>query len=298
MGVVFLMPFIGRWKLGHWFNLGWIGALMAGVGLLTYLAVSEDRRNPDYLAAVEQADRDAARVKALAGAPTGIPVAGAVQLLRTDPKTMGPKLFARNCASCHRYDGHDGTGVAAIDPQSAPDLKGVGSRAWLEGLLDPDRIATTNYFGGTKFANGKMARFVTRDVADFSPEQRDQLSRVIVALSAEAGLKSQSDLDARDAAVIESGRAWMDSEDMRCTECHEFRKENEDASAPVLTGWGGRDWLAGIIANPAHARFYGTRNDRMPAFEQEKILSPEAITLIVDWLRGDWYDPAAPEAAP
>jgi hypothetical protein len=51
---------------------------------------------------------------------------------------------------------------------------------------------------------------------------------------------------------------------MRCTECHQFRKTDEDASAPDLTGYGSREWLIGIINDPTHDRFYGKRNDRMP----------------------------------
>jgi hypothetical protein len=31
----------------------------------------------------------------------------------------------------------------------------------------------------------------------------------------------------------------------------------------------------------------------MPAFGDEKILSPQAVGLLADWLRGEWYRPAA-----
>jgi hypothetical protein len=30
----------------------------------------------------------------------------------------------------------------------------------------------------------------------------------------------------------------------------------------------------------------------MPAFGDEKILDPQAIGLLADWLRGQWYEPA------
>ena len=46
----------------------------------------------------------------------------------------------------------------------------------------------------------------------------------------------------------------------------------------------------GIIANPAHPRFYGKDNDRMPAFGDDKLLTPEQIELVTDWLRGEWYE--------
>jgi mono/diheme cytochrome c family protein len=31
----------------------------------------------------------------------------------------------------------------------------------------------------------------------------------------------------------------------------------------------------------------------MPAFGEEKRLSTQEIGLIVDWIRGEWYQPAA-----
>ena len=139
-----------------------------------------------------------------------------------------------------------------------------------------------------------MVKFVKKDVAGFSLEQKEQLKKVIAALSAEAELKSRRKLEERDAALIVEGRALIASEAMRCTECHQFHKPDEDATAPDLTGYGSRDWLIDFISNPAHARFYSKRNDRMPAFGQDKVLDDQAIGLIADWLRGDWYEPSPP----
>ncbi len=78
---------------------------------------------------------------------------------------------------------------------------------------------------------------------------------------------------------------------MRCTECHQFHKPDEDATAPDLTGYGSREWLLAFISNPAQTRFFGKRNDRMPAFAEDKILDLHAISLLTDWLRSDWYEP-------
>jgi ubiquinol-cytochrome c reductase cytochrome b subunit len=296
--LIFAMPFFGKWRLGHRFNVGLTWTLIAGITLLTWRAIQADRNNPTYVAAVKQARHDAERVKELASGPSGIPSSGAVTLLRADPYTQGPKLFARTCASCHRYEGHDGSGDHPKDPQSASDLKGFASRAWLTGLLDPARVGTTNYFGGTKFADGKMAKFVKKDVAAFSSAQKQQLAKVILAVSAEAQLRSQRNLDQRDAVAIEEGRKLAASSDMRCTECHQFLKKDEDATAPELTGYGSREWLVEMVSNPKHARFYGKRNDRMPAFGTDKILDERAVGLIVDWLRGDWYESPAAGGAP
>jgi len=292
MLIIFLMPIVGRWNLGHRFNVGLSFSLLGGVVFLTFLAVTKDRRDPAFGAAVEEARRNAERVKVLARSPSGIPREGAVTLLRNDPLTQGPKLFAKNCAGCHRYEGHDGAGNKPKDEPSASDLKGFASREWLAELLDPQRIDSPHYFGGTKFKEGKMVKFVKKDIAGFSPEQKEQLKKVIAALSAEAGLDSQSVLDRRETALIDEGRTLIASEFMRCTECHQFQKADEDATAPDLTGYGSSDWLVEFISRPAHPRFYGKRNDRMPAFGEDKVLDDHAIRLIADWLRGDWYEPS------
>ena len=296
MGIIFLMPIIGRWRLGHIFNLGLSVSLLAGAALLTYLAVSHDRRDPGYRAAVLEAHRNAARVRVLAQSPSGIPLGGAVTLLRSDPLTQGPKLFSKNCASCHRYDGHDGTGAKPSDDQTASDLKGFASRAWLAGLLDPARVGSPHYFGGTKFKEGRMVRFVTRDIAKFSSGAKADLSKVIAALSAEAALKSQSAADQQDSATIIQGRALLAGEEMRCTECHRYQQQGEDPTGPDLTGYGSRAWLMDFIRDPGHARFYGKRNDRMPAFGKDR-LDSHAIGLLADWLRGEWHGVDEPVVA-
>ena len=294
MGVLVAMPFVGKWKLGHRFNIGFLWAMLAGVGLLTYLARTEDARSPEFLLAVHSAERDAARVIVLAQSPDGIPTAGAVTLLRNDALTQGPKLFAKNCASCHRYDGHDGLGGQPKDKIAASDLKGFASRAWIAGLLDPARVDSPHYFGGSKQKTGKMVKFVKEDIAEFDAAQKAQLQKVIVALSAEAGLKAQSAADTRDAVVIADGRKLVSSTAMNCTDCHKFHTAGtDDPSAPDLTGYGSREWMLAFISDPSHARFYGERNDRMPAYGPDKILTAAEIGLVTDWLRGEWYEPMA-----
>ncbi len=293
MGVLAAMPFVGNWKLGHRFNVAFLWAMLGGVGVLTYLAVKADRGNPDYLAAVRTAEHDAERAVALAQSPTGIPPTGAVTLLRNDPLTQGPKLFAKNCASCHRYDGHDGLHGQPKDAPSASDLKGYASREWLAGLFDAAKIVTPHYFGGSKLKDGKMAKFVKEDVASFNDTAQKDLQKAIVALSAEARLKSQHDLDTRDEALIASGTKALIGGTLSCMDCHKFHEDGEEfGTAPDLTGYGSREWLVAFVGNPEHKRFYGSRNDRMPAFGEEKQLTPEEIGLVVDWLRGEWYEGA------
>ncbi len=43
MGVLFLMPILGRWKLGHRFNVGFLCVVMLGIGMLTVQAMRSER---------------------------------------------------------------------------------------------------------------------------------------------------------------------------------------------------------------------------------------------------------------
>ena len=292
VGFMFLMPYLGQWKLGHRFNLAFVFGGLAGAGLLTWMAMKQDNNDPNFQRALRDSHHQAARVIELAQAPSGIPIAGAAALLREDPYIQGPKLFAKHCASCHRYGGHDGEGNPVKDPQSAADLKGFASREWLAGLLDPAKVDSLHYFGGTKFKDGKMVKWVKKNADE--PAEQEQLKKVIAALSAEAQLKSQRDADARDIAIIKQG-VELARGDVACTDCHAFGKPDPDATAPDLTGYGSRAWLVRFIGNPGHADFYGKRNDRMPLFAEKQILDAKTIGILADWLRGEWYE--APRTA-
>ena len=290
--VVMAMPWVARWKWGHRFNIAFLHALALGVLTLTWLAIAEDRGQPGYQVAVAKARVQAERAKQLAG-NQGIPLAGAVTLLREDPLTQGPKLFAQYCSSCHRYGGSDGLGGLCPATQCASDLKGYGSRAWITGLINPQYVASPNYFGGNAHRDGEMAKYVRSSVAAFTPERKDQLRQIIAAVSAEARLDSQREMDQRDQALIEAGREALSDGKLRCTECHTFHKPDPNTVGPDLTGYASREWLVSFINNPAHPRFYGQKNDRMPRFGEERLLNPQAIGLIADWLRGETVSPAA-----
>ncbi len=218
----------------------------------------------------------------------GIPPEGALALLADDPFTQGPKLFAQNCASCHRYGGTDGLGNKLDDTkETASDLKGFASRAWLRGLLNPATVASLHYFGGTKFKDADMVGFVHDHLTDLPAGQKAQLDKVIMAVSAEAHLPAQKAADQADAATIAIGRPLLNAE-ISCMDCHQFHQPDPNATAPDLTGYGSHDWLVAFLTNPADPRFYGKDNDRMPAFGASGRLSAHDLGLLADWLRGDW----------
>lgn len=279
-----------------------IFTVLIGVGVvsgLTWVSFSRDWGDKEYMASEEAANELAARAQFLAKSG-GLPVEGAISLLRNDPKTQGPALYRRHCAACHPHTDEKGEGIV---PQaaSAPNLYGFGTASWIEGVLDHEKFISPQYFGKTKLVEGDMASKLQEmfEGAKDAAKLKKQMVSAARALSAEAKLQSQADADKRDAAQIAEGVKLIKG-DLSCTECHKHGEEGELGSAPDLTGYGSREWLAGIISDPKHERFYSDdRNDRMPAFAsdpkhpQQNILSPRELDLLVSWLRGEWREELA-----
>ena len=138
-----------------------------------------------------------------------------------------------------------------------------------------------------------MLKYLKSDI--FSDLPSEEVHAMAVALSAEARLRHQRVLDAADHSLIEEGRELISIE---CTECHTYHEEGEGID---LTGYGSREWQLAFVRDPSHERFYGKRNDRMSVFgpkyredgslERPAQLTDREIGFIVDWLRGDWYEP-------
>src|SRR5207237_766437 len=177
--VLLLMPVIGRWKLGRAFNIAFGLGIATAIAILTTLALREDSHNAEYQAAAKRGLENGRRVVELAHAYGGVPPQGALTLLRDDPYTQGPILFKQHCASCHRFGETDGMGGGKDDllTATASDLKGFASREWLTGLFDPARIADIHYFGGTKFKNAEMVKYVKEDVTEFKLPQKEELKK-------------------------------------------------------------------------------------------------------------------------
>jgi ubiquinol-cytochrome c reductase cytochrome b subunit len=287
MIVLVAIPILGKWKLGHRFNVGFLGVMLFGIALLSWQAVQADKTDAEYQAARVGAERDAERAVELAN--EGVPITGAMSLMREDAYTQGPRIFSRNCASCHRYEGHDGLGNALPkDSISASDLKGFGSRAWVTGFLDADTILTKRYWGGTIHSEGDMAGWLSDHIPE-TPEAQVYRHNAILALSSQAQLPSQAAMDKQDSAAIASGIQYMRQTKGGCAECHVFQDVGTDS--PELTGWGSRDWMIGMVSDPTHQKYFGRDNDRMPSYLKEKSLSPKEIEMVVDWIRGEWKRP-------
>ncbi|MDZ4685545.1 MAG: cytochrome b N-terminal domain-containing protein [Planctomycetaceae bacterium] len=325
MGVIALMPIVGRWKLGHRFNVAFTFGLLLGAGYLTVLALKEDGANPDYRAAVAEAHRDGVRAVQLAK-DLGVPAGGALSLLKEDPLTQGPRLFARNCAGCHRFHGHDGTERLVVETKgdehnkvttpvapTASDLGDFGTKDWTKRVL-LDFHDVFQPLTNVKLEDGTSVgdRFLAGDMAAWSkdnketlskPENADSLAALIEFLAWQSGRKDLGEIDQAKAEagqkVFQSGELASGALTSACTDCHTMKlqgaeealSENLGAGVPSLTGYAGADWLKQFILNPGHAEFYGD-NNAMPGFERR--MSDKDLDLLVRWMVGDYH--AAPKA--
>jgi len=293
IGALVALPWLGRSARGHRRAVGFVMSLIVGVVVLTGFALRADRADPDYQTAVGEAEASALRAVELAAA-RGIPAQGAAELLRHDPLWQGPRLFARHCAKCHTFDGHDGLGRPGVEEPRASDLHGFASYEWLAGLLDRNRIDDREYYGGTRFKGGSMSEYLS----DECPLTAHELRQAAAALSAVAALPEQAESDAKRREEIAAGQVYLKDERTGCARCHRFQDAgaaNWDRS-PDLTDYGTRAWIVGMISDPGHQRYYGQENDEMPAFAVERLLSPGEIETLADWLRRDWVPTGRPSA--
>ena len=317
MGILALMPltarFLGEW--GHRFNKAFVWGMTLIIVVLTVMAFVEDGRDPDHQAALAEAERDAHRAHELAAGPALIPPEGAMEMMRDDPFTQGPRLFDRHCKACHRWNGHSGrgplvldagtSGEASIAAPTAADLGQFASRDWMEAVvlnypehfswlknaqwyrdglaagddvLDPDSSAMADWSGD--------AESLTSD------ENRDNIEALVEFLVSESG-HTHVEIDAEKA---ERGRAIAVDGDWdlgtSCADCHttvgqDFVASDDEADeAPSLAKYGSQAWLRDFIRHPDAARHYGEKN-QMPAYGPNK-LSDRDLELLVRWMTKDY----------
>ncbi len=92
--LVLAMPFLARHPVGYLFNVVFTLTLLVAVAGLTYYSYAKDRADPLHQKAIAAERLQARRVRALIR-HEGIPPTGALTLLRNDPATQGPRLFAQ-----------------------------------------------------------------------------------------------------------------------------------------------------------------------------------------------------------
>ena len=281
-------PFVDRFLSARSARLSrlLIVTVCAGIwGGLSYLSFHHDWSDPDYAASMSEFEKISDRVRELARTQS-MPPAGAIELLRHDPLTQGPRLFSQHCNRCHPLTDSANNKIAA-ENSSAPNLHGFASAAWISGFLDVARISGPDYFANTAFRDGEMKQHIQSLFEEAGEPGRtaltEKLSAVAIALAAESGREPD------DSPQVHLGRKLIVGE-LRCVECHKFRNEGSTGAAPDLTGYGSSEWLKELISDPSGERFYGGRNDRMPSFAADKVhadlnlLTTRELDLLVKWM--------------
>lgn len=327
MTILALMPFIAKVKGGHKFNVAFLLLVSLGAIGLTVLAMNEDKNNVSHQAAVKEALADGERLVELSDA-YGIPVGGANELARNDPKLQGPRIFAKTCAACHRYDGHDGrgspilvkdsTGKESTAEATATDLGKYGTREWSKAVItDYDKLFTPlrnaewhkelvakPEVDGLNLDKSDMAGWVKENRETLlKPENAEDLKALVEFLTSQAdrpGETYDAKLVERGAKVFEDGTLASGSLTVSCTGCHApipaaapgaqvvFDPKVEPNGFPTLAGYGSEAWLKHFIANPGHALHYGAKN-QMPAYAQQ--FSDHQFNMLVRWMTGNYYKP-------
>lgn len=299
-GILILLPLVPKKMLTRGFHR-WV---MRGAALLMTLAAGltaqalwiDWRPDSAYRLARGRADREADRANALAH-EQGIPPQGAPALLQNDHFTRGPKLFAANCASCHRVHGHNGLGETPSESANSSDLGGFATQPWIRGLLaDPMQ---TRYFGLMKNPEGepahtKMREWIAEQMeANVDPDSRAKLGRDFDA--AAAYLADEAIQPGRFAGLDISSIGESETDPRRfgrrvfmqtCNECHSYQEQRTGTTiAPEMYGYGSPDWLELMIASPDHELRYrakGRQRAQMPPFRDR--LSRSDNRLLAEWL--------------
>lgn len=292
-----LLPLFGYGrmrKFGHFLGIVVVFGLIAGVCVLTFLAMVDDSAEPilgvattneegakDFQKRLHKAEKEAQRAVQLAYA--GIPETGARDLLRNDPFTRGPKIFNAKCASCHDYSTneliHPKDKEKELAPKTASDLAGFGSYDWIRGLLT--NPADPKYFGLAKgkirgddgkeeelalTGMSKWRKNIERDRKGYDKKEIEEEEKAfdaiarLIADQARPVEQRDKELDAKAPA----GKLAREKFGDYCASCHSFEAP-ENKTAPNLTNYGSAEWLRLMIMSPGSPSRHGAKN-LMPAF--------------------------------
>jgi ubiquinol-cytochrome c reductase cytochrome b subunit len=284
-GYLVLLPWIDRPSRSRFVVLAPVVAIFGGAVALGFVAWRQDARDAHYLKMRAKADAQAAA--AVKVAMNGVPLAGALEMVRRDPGLRGRDLFDKNCAGCHVL-GDLGDAKKA----TAAKLDGWGTPDWIETMIhDPD---APEFFGRGPY-KGQMPSVEVRPKdkpagEPWSPMVKSAAEKRAVSLF----LASQGDEPGDpERAIDEATRALGEKiARERCSTCHLYKGEGDDEDnglAPELSRVGSIAWTRAQIANPATAQTYRekaldvTMKKHMPRFDKD--LSPADIDIVARWTR-------------
>ncbi len=244
-------------------RLPWLAPILVGglgVVFLTWQSFQDDAGDEAFqksrVASQQRADR------AIELAAHGVPPGGPLEMLRRDPITRGPDVYAQECAGCHILNGEG--------ERAAPDHTGFGSREWVMGvLIDPD---ADHYFGTTDIADMKP-------MGELGKAKLDAVTEFVFALGHQEGDP------AFDKTLADKGKEVFEN---TCMDCHLFEGDGAHMfDGPDMTAYGSLKWIEGQVRNPDAESQYGELNE-MPAFEGE--LDDNDISMVSQYLRLQRFD--------
>ncbi len=101
--------------------------IFGGAVVLSLMARSRDAHDSHYQKA--RANADARAAAAIELAKNGVPPAGALAMVESDPELRGRDLFDKHCASCHVLGD-----LGDEEKATATKLDGWGTPAWIEAM--------------------------------------------------------------------------------------------------------------------------------------------------------------------
>jgi ubiquinol-cytochrome c reductase cytochrome b subunit len=215
----------------------------AALGVLGYLPLRHDRRDPAYQTARAASFARAKLARTLA--KTGVLPEGGMAVFRNDPSFHVRELWNEHCATCHTFTGEGG--------KDGPDLKDYNSRQWIESFLrNPEG---PQHMGGAKFEQGMKPV----DGTD------DEFRAVTELVYAETGAADV------DPTLVKAAVPQLSEKD--CDSCHDLDGTSEN-TGPNLKGRGTLPYIVDIISDAGDGKLFGKKN-KMPRFAGK--LAPEDI---------------------
>jgi quinol-cytochrome oxidoreductase complex cytochrome b subunit/mono/diheme cytochrome c family protein len=309
MALLFLMPLIGRFQVGHYFNRAVIVGLLLAAGVLTMLALREDYFAPladqfkldksqrdqfkkeisnskAFIQARHAAEQEAQRMHELINRrmvnpdgtlsePLFIQKQGAVYLLRNDPLTQGRALFEQKCYSCHDYRDPENSFTHAADEETEEEHPQEAKKFVAPDLYGfGSRKWLANFFDPQKIDSPQFFGHTKHKEGEMVQWLKDEGANISEAQwhAITAALSAQAELPAQ--RVLDKQDPELLAKGVKligekCIDCHKFGEAGDLGTAPDLTGYGSYEWMLGFLSDPAHERFYRDTNDAMPAFAED-----------------------------
>lgn len=285
-GYLLLLPWIDRpGRSRAVFVFAPVIAIFVSAGVLSQMAHAHDANDPRYVKSRAKADAQA--TAAIQLAMNGVPPAGALAMVRTDPEIHGRELFDKHCASCHVLGE-----LGDAEKATATKLDGWGTAEWIEAMIhDPDGPL---FFGRGPYKE-QMPSVDARPAGKPAGEawtamiKTDAEKHAVALFLASLGDEPDDPPRALDPKTRAAGEKIVSE---RCTSCHLYKGQGDDEGsniAPELAGYGSLAWTRAQVANPATVTTYREKaldpdmKKHMPRFDGD--LSPADVDIVARWTR-------------